>query len=35
VVTGKGRQVHGLLYLVAAAFVLYFVAPVLEGRLAR
>jgi AGZA family xanthine/uracil permease-like MFS transporter len=35
VLNGKGRQVHGLLYLVAAAFILYFVAPVLESRLAR
>ena len=30
---GKGRDVHWLLYLVAAAFVLYFVAPVIEQRL--
>jgi AGZA family xanthine/uracil permease-like MFS transporter len=35
VLNGKGRRVHGLLYLVAAAFILYFVAPVLESRLAR
>jgi AGZA family xanthine/uracil permease-like MFS transporter len=30
---GKGGQVHPLLYVVAAAFVLYFAAPVLEQRL--
>jgi AGZA family xanthine/uracil permease-like MFS transporter len=30
---GKGRQVHGLLYLVAAAFLLYFISPVLERGL--
>jgi AGZA family xanthine/uracil permease-like MFS transporter len=35
VLNGKGRQVHGLLYLVAAAFVVYFVAPTIEKALAR
>jgi xanthine/uracil/vitamin C permease (AzgA family) len=30
---GKGAHVHWLMYLVAAAFVLYFLSPVLEKRL--
>jgi AGZA family xanthine/uracil permease-like MFS transporter len=33
VLMGKAGQVHWLLYLVAAAFLLYFAAPVLERRL--
>jgi AGZA family xanthine/uracil permease-like MFS transporter len=32
---GKGREVHGLLYLVAAAFVLYFASPAIEVALAK
>ena len=35
VLNGKRRQVHGLMYGVAAAFVLYFVSPVLEKAVAR
>jgi AGZA family xanthine/uracil permease-like MFS transporter len=30
---GKGARVHWMMYLVAAAFVLYFAAPVIEQRL--
>ena len=30
---GKGARVHWMMHLVAAAFVLYFVSPVLEQRL--
>ncbi len=30
---GKGAQVHPLMYVVAAAFALYFVAPLIERRL--
>jgi AGZA family xanthine/uracil permease-like MFS transporter len=29
---GKGARVHWMMHLVAAAFVLYFAAPLLEGR---
>jgi adenine/guanine/hypoxanthine permease len=29
---GKGKQVHWLLYLVSAAFLLYFLAPWLQKR---
>jgi AGZA family xanthine/uracil permease-like MFS transporter len=29
---GRGRQVHWMLYLAAAAFVIYFVLPLLERR---
>lgn len=31
VLTGKFREVHGLLYLIAAAFLLYFLFPVGRG----
>lgn len=31
VLTGKPREVHGLLYLIAAAFLLYFLFPVGQG----
>ena len=33
IVTGKARQVHGLVYLVCAAFVLYFALPLVERGL--
>ena len=33
VLNGRGRQVHWMLYLAAAAFLLYFVIPLLERRL--
>jgi AGZA family xanthine/uracil permease-like MFS transporter len=31
---GRGRQVHWMLILAATAFVLYFVLPAIERRLA-
>jgi len=34
VLNGRARQVHWMLYLAAAAFVLYFAIPLLEKRLA-
>jgi len=34
VLNGRGRQVHWMLYLAAAAFVVYFLLPLLEPRLA-
>jgi AGZA family xanthine/uracil permease-like MFS transporter len=29
--SGKAGQVHGMMYLVSAAFVVYFVLPLLAG----
>jgi AGZA family xanthine/uracil permease-like MFS transporter len=34
VLGGRGRQVHGMVYLASAAFVVYFVLPLIE-RAAR
>jgi adenine/guanine/hypoxanthine permease len=34
VLNGRGRQVHWMLYLAAAAFAVYFLVPLLERRLA-
>ena len=31
---GRGRQVHWMLYLATATFVVYFLLPLLERRLA-